>query len=168
MGLFDWLFGKPRLYCPRGHESIRGPGLLSRMFSITSPHEYLDMLSYGAKTGDGGQICKYGVYIEGGFDTITGVGDALLIDILGSNYALYYVKEDIFYDFPMKSLWLVNDRNKYMTKCVLFDALGLRVIVVKEAVLQRGSSGPLLYLAELHGKPWSRDLIRQAGIDLPE
>lgn len=181
MTLADWLLGKPRLVVSGGK---RGPSLLVRLWRSTpfwdpvSDADFRTQVreayneaafgSYGPSiepTKDGEQIRRYGQFLGGGFETITAVGDSCLVDSLGSDYRMYYVRKDTFEDFPAQSVWLVNVRNQYYVELVLYECVGC--FTIAKSSIRIGDSNRYMQLSDLDGQPWDRELLRQSGIDIP-
>jgi hypothetical protein len=181
MTLTEWFLGKPRLMVSGDK---RGPNLLVRLWrrtpfwdpvrdanfrtQVCQAYSDAALRPFGTTlepTKNGEQIHKYGQYIGGGFETITGVGDSYLVDLLGSDHNMYYVRKDTFEDFSSASVWLVNTQNSYFVELVLYECVGSIAIVKRNVRI--GSSNHFLELSELDGKPWNRELLRQSGINVP-
>ena len=169
MGLRDFLFGKPRLDTLRRKRGLGKFATASdRLGEMAGSSLSTTAILQGrspAESLDGEQLRKYGKYIAGGFNEITSVGAAELTDLLGSTFDLYYVKEGTFDDYRSEALWLVNNVNRYMVEPVMFkdrngviEALGRNLRFGNDRVLD---------VRRLHGQPWSRAAIREAGIDIP-
>ena len=176
------LFARPRLYAKDTRDIDLPDGLLENLASrlglrsdnyhtgyFGSPaweRDFQLRLAGPGPSTDGRLIRRYGRCVGHGFNRITAVGDAHLTDLLGSTHELWYTKEDTFRDWPFAAVWLVNERNWWKVEQVLVkDPEGL--ILVSTLFLEQWPSGLCIDLKGLRLKPWSTELIRQAGIDIP-